>query len=194
MKTKVAVAEWNNATDALKDATTLAIHGQHKGAESRAYFAIEHGARAALAIRNQEPKTHTAVGRAFVNQLIHSGEMTAERSEDVKAARQRRERADYSSFYEGSKDNAHTACARAARFLAETRKYLLTRGLQQAVICSGAQIGAGAHIQYRAFVGPEAESVYQKGSLIERVGEENGLDYHNEGIEVDPSARIHDSS
>ena len=120
--------------------------------------------------------------------------MTAERSEDVKAARQRRERADYSSFYEGSKDNAHTACARAARFLAETRKYLLTRGLQQAVICSGAQIGAGAHIQYRAFVGPEAESVYQKGSLIERVGEENGLDYHNEGIEVDPSARIHDSS
>ena len=43
MKTKVAVAEWNNATDALKDATTLAIHGQHKGAESRAYFAIEHG-------------------------------------------------------------------------------------------------------------------------------------------------------
>ena len=66
MKTKVAVAEWNNATDALKDATTLAIHGQHKGAESRAYFAIEHGARAALATRNQEPKTHTAVGRAFV--------------------------------------------------------------------------------------------------------------------------------
>lgn len=131
MKTEIAKAEWKNAVEALNDAIILTIGGGYKGAESRAYFAMAHAARAALATKNQEPKTHTHVERAVNNQLVRSGEITADSGTDLGAGRQKRENADYSSFYESSQEAAHNACAGAARFLKETREYLLSRGLAE---------------------------------------------------------------
>ena len=131
MKAEIAKAEWKNAVEALNDAITLTIGGGYKGAESRAYFAMEHAARAALATKNQEPKTHTSVEKAVNNQLVRSGEITADRGAELGAGRQKRQNADYSSFYESSEDAAHKGCERAARFLGETRAYLVSRGLPE---------------------------------------------------------------
>ena len=100
MKAEIAKAEWKNAVEALNDAITLTIGGGYKGAESRAYFAMEHAARAALATKNQEPKTHTSVEKAVNNQLVRSGEITADSGAELGAGRQKRQNADYSSFYE----------------------------------------------------------------------------------------------
>ena len=70
MKAKLARDQWWNATETLKEATVLATCGQYKGAISRAFFAMEHAARAALAVKDQEPKTHRGMVQAFNNQLV----------------------------------------------------------------------------------------------------------------------------
>ena len=62
MKAEIAKAEWKNAVEALNDAITLTIGGGYKGAESRAYFAMEHAARAALATKTKSQR-HTPAWR-----------------------------------------------------------------------------------------------------------------------------------
>ncbi len=132
MKGKLARDQWWNATETLKEASLLATGGQYKGAISRAFFAMEHAARAALAAKDQEPKTHRGMVQAFNNQLVRSGEMDRDRGESLEDAHQARNAADYGSFYRATADEAYQLCGEAAAFLIETRKYLVNKGLSAA--------------------------------------------------------------
>lgn len=129
MKAKLARDQWWNATETLKEATVLATCGQYKGAISRAFFAMEHAARAALAVKDQEPKTHRGMVQAFNNQLVRTGEMDRDRGESLEDAQQARNTADYGSFYRATAHEAYQVCAEAAVFLTDTRKYLLKKGV-----------------------------------------------------------------
>ena len=129
MKKALARDKWRSATEALKEANVLTREGLYKGAISRAFVAMENAARAALALKGLEPKTHAGLGEAFKNQLIRSGAMDKKWSEALGAASEARNVADYGAFYQASADDAQNQCAEADEFLKETGKYLTRQGL-----------------------------------------------------------------
>ena len=69
MKKALARDKWDNACETLQEANVLARTGFYKGAISRAFFAMENAARAALALKDQEPRTHSGLIQAFNQQV-----------------------------------------------------------------------------------------------------------------------------
>ena len=130
MKEDLVRDRWWNATDVLKDASVLADAGQYKGAISRSFFSMEQAARAALATKGQEPKTHGGVVQAFNNQLVRSGEIDAKWAESLADGSSARNTADYSAFYRADDDEARKQCTEAAEFLHQTHQYLVRQGLK----------------------------------------------------------------
>ena len=135
MKADLVRDRWWNATDTLKDARILANAGQYKGAISRAFFAMEQAARAALATKGHEPRTHSGLVQAFNNQLVRSGEMDPKWGESLGDGSEARNTADYAAFYRASAEEAHEQCAEAAEFLKDTRGYLVEKGLGDSTRC-----------------------------------------------------------
>ena len=91
---------------------------------------MEQAARAVLATKGHEPRTHRGVVQAFNNQFIRSGEMNTRWGGSLEDGNQARNTADYSAFYRASEDEAQEQCAEAAEFLTDTRQYLVKKGLK----------------------------------------------------------------
>ena len=78
MNRSMVLAEWNRARESLRAAETLTREALYSDAISRAYYAILHGAKAALQIHKVAAESHPAVRRMFGLHLVQSGEMEPE--------------------------------------------------------------------------------------------------------------------
>ena len=114
MNRELVIAEWKKASGALRSARILTDAGEYDDAVTRAYYAMRHASLAALATRGvTPPRTHQGVQNAVRNQLVHGGELSSDRLEDLGQGRQTRESADYDAFASTNQEEAETACRHA---------------------------------------------------------------------------------
>jgi uncharacterized protein (UPF0332 family) len=69
----LVLAEWKRAHQSLGSATVLTREGFYEDTVSRAYYAILHGAKAALHVHDAAAASHAGVKRLFSLHLIRSG-------------------------------------------------------------------------------------------------------------------------
>jgi uncharacterized protein len=100
------LAEWNRARESLRAAETLTREALYSDAISRAYYAILHGAKAALQIHKVAAESHPAVRRMFGLHLVKSGEMEPEWSAYLTESLDDRLAADYDAETSFSKKEA----------------------------------------------------------------------------------------
>lgn len=121
---KTAESEMDRARGALKAAQWLLKGEFLEDAASRAYYAVFHAARAALATQATAPKTHAGVMRMLGEQLVKTGHIEAEYSRIFSAAQDARKFCDYVSSFQMSPDKAELRVDDAARFVERIERYL----------------------------------------------------------------------
>ena len=124
---KTVEAEMTLAQKALKAAQLLLKRAFLEDATSRAYYAVLHAARAALAAQATAPKTHAGVMRMLGEQLVKTGHIEAEYSRMFSAAQDARKFCDYVSSFQMSPDKAELRVHDAARFVERIERYLKDR-------------------------------------------------------------------
>jgi uncharacterized protein (UPF0332 family) len=131
MNRNMVVAEWNRARDSLRAAETLTRDGLYADAISRAYYAILHGAKAALHLHDIAAESHPAVRRMFGLHLVKPGEIEAEWSACLTESLDDRLEADYDVETYFSKKEARSECRRTKEFLNRIKRYLLKNGFKE---------------------------------------------------------------
>ena len=74
MNLDLAIAEWKRANRSLRAASSCLLHQCHADVVSRAYYAVFHAAKAALAFHGGTlPGSHGGVRQQFGIRLVESG-------------------------------------------------------------------------------------------------------------------------
>ena len=125
----MVLAEWRRAVESLHAAELLAAEGFETDAVSRAYYAVLHAAKAALAAHDVSVESHGAVKRLFGLHLIQPGTIEREWAALLVESLDDRLTADYDVESSFSSDEAEGDCRRARSFLNRIRRYLRTQRL-----------------------------------------------------------------
>ena len=131
MNRNMVVAEWNRARECLRAAETLTRDGLYADAISRAYYAVLHGAKAALHVHDIAAESHPAVRRMFGLHLVKSGEIEPEWSAFLVESLDDRLAADYDVETTFTKQEAGSECRRSRDFLNRIKRQLLAHGLKE---------------------------------------------------------------
>jgi uncharacterized protein (UPF0332 family) len=126
-----AIAEWKLATEALGAANALASGGFSTSCVSRAYYAMLHASKAALAVKDVESTSHRSVKRMFGQHLIQTNEIEQRWARELSEALDDRNEADYDADTTWSTADADRECQRATQFLRRMRDYLTRSGVPQ---------------------------------------------------------------
>ncbi len=127
MKDEVnALARWRleSAKARLTEARDLLRSHGYPGAISRAYYAILTAARALLALKDIDSKTHQATFLLFQKHYVKTGLFPKELAELAKRAKGIREAADYDDYVKVPAADARREVAAAAKFVAAVEKFL----------------------------------------------------------------------
>lgn len=121
----LARAEWQRAREAAAAAAVCRDNGYYADAISRAYYAIAHAAKAALALQGV-PKidSHEGLNRLFGRDLVSKNRVERIWSATLKQSHAKRLRADYHATDTFTVDDAQDACDHAAAFLNRIRPLL----------------------------------------------------------------------
>jgi len=114
------------AKKALLAAKTLLENQLYEDCVSRAYYAVLHAAKAALAIEGVEPQSHHAVRRMFGLHLVKTGKIEKEFARILTAEQEDREIGDYDIHIEIEQDTALKRVRDAEKFVERIEKYLQT--------------------------------------------------------------------
>lgn len=128
MNTERCIAEWRRGRSALRSAAVLRQTGLYPDSVSRSYYAILHGMRAALAIKDLIPNSHNGTRALFNQHLIYAGEVEREWLDYFKRARIERTAADYNVLTVITEPMAAFQHREAEQFTARIRRYLLAQG------------------------------------------------------------------
>lgn len=129
MNRVLVMAEWKRAAECQR-AAQLCMDGQcFADAAARAYYAVLHGAKAALHMRGVSADSHAAVKRLFGHHLIQTGLIEPDWGRLIGSTSDRRLMADYDVETVFAEADAAKACDDAAAFLARIRDLLLASGL-----------------------------------------------------------------
>ena len=121
----LARAEWQRAQEALGAAAVCRDNGYYADAISRAYYAITHAAKAALALRGVAKITsHDALNRVFGREIVITNRVERVWGAALKQSHAKRIRADYHATDTFTVDDAQDAVDRAAAFLNRIRSLL----------------------------------------------------------------------
>lgn len=131
MRQQNTIGEWKLATEALGAANALAIGGFSTSCVSRAYYAILHASKAALAVRGIESASHKGVKRMFGLHLVRTHEIEKKWADELSEALDDRNEADYDTDTTWSTEDANEECRRATRFLERIRDYLIKSGIPE---------------------------------------------------------------
>lgn len=112
------------ALEKLNSARILQRNGLYDDAASRAYYAMFHSAKAVLSRMNISPKTHRGVITAFGEHLIKRGIIERSLGENLRRAKDIREKGDYSPYYTTPEDVAETLIKDAEDFYASIKEKL----------------------------------------------------------------------
>ena len=130
MNRNYVLAEWARATAALGAGRSLA-GSFNADSVSRAYYAMNHAAKAALAVDDVVVDTHEGLKRMFGKCLVRTGAIEKEWAGHLHAGVDQRVGADYDASAIFTADHAAVECDRAGRFVERMRGYLLSRGLPE---------------------------------------------------------------
>jgi len=122
----ISQKELIRAKKALLAAKTLLENQLYEDCVSRAYYAVLHAAKAALATKDIEPESHNAVKRMFGLHLIKTGEIEKDFAKILTAEQEDRAIGDYNIYIEIEKDRAQKRVLDAERFVERIEKYLQT--------------------------------------------------------------------
>lgn len=121
-----AQKELDRARKALLAAKTLLENQLYEDCVSRAYYAVLHAAKAALATKDIEPESHNAVKRMFGLYLIKTGEIEKDFAKILTAEQEDRAIGDYNIYLEIEQDRALKRVRDAEKFVDRIKKYLQT--------------------------------------------------------------------
>lgn len=119
-----AQQELNRARKALRAAKTLEGAGLFEDCVSRAYYAVLHAAKAALAFSSIEPDSHESVRRMFGLHLVKAGEIEKEFAQILTAEKEDREISDYEVGVQIEAERAKQRVNEAERFIRRIEKFL----------------------------------------------------------------------
>jgi uncharacterized protein (UPF0332 family) len=121
-----ALKELNRAKKALLAAKILIEKDLREDCISRAYYAVLHGAKAALSMVGVEPDTHDGVRRMFGLHLVKTGKIEKEFAKIFTAEQEDREIGDYAIYINIEKERANQRVNEAEKFLKRIEQYLQT--------------------------------------------------------------------
>ena len=125
MNRTLAIAEWRRAELSQRAASVCLRHHCYADAVSRAYYAMFHAAKAALAFRDgTSPGSHGGVVQQFGFKLVRSGLLEGIWGSEIGQIYDLRVRADYNVVEAYSADYVRKVYQRAARFLERILRYL----------------------------------------------------------------------
>jgi len=116
--------ELTRAKKALLAAKTLLENRLYEDCVSRAYYAVLHAAKAALAMEGVQPQSHNAVRRMFGLHLVKTGKIEKDFARILTAEQEDREIGDYDIHIEIEQDTAHKRVVDAEEFVKRIEKYL----------------------------------------------------------------------
>ncbi len=112
------------AGECLGAAEVCKDNGFYADAVSRAYYAIMHGAKAALAMRQVQVTTHRGIMNQFGLHLVRNGLIETRWAEYISNGLFRRTKADYDPAAVFDAADARESCDRAAAFLNRIRTFI----------------------------------------------------------------------
>jgi len=122
----ISQKELIRAKKALLAAKTLLENQLYEDCVSRAYYAVLHAAKAALATKDIEPESHNAVKRMFGLHLIKTGEIEKDFAKILTAEQEDRAIGDYNIYIEIEQDRALKRVRDSEKFVERIEKYLQT--------------------------------------------------------------------
>ena len=120
--------ELKKAEQALKAAQNLLADGLYDDAVSRAYYAVFHGARAALKTKGIETVSHKGLISQFALHLVKTGEVEEEYGDILRQIKEDRETGDYEPLVTFGSDEAAQLVGSADRFLSKMRDWIEKKG------------------------------------------------------------------
>lgn len=113
----------------LRAAKVLFKEGLLEDALSRAYYAVLHGARAALVFNNISVGSHGAVRRFFGEHLVRTGKLDRRFGKILSEEQDERYRADYEVIFSPKKELVKGRIDDAEDFLTAIKDYLKGEGV-----------------------------------------------------------------
>lgn len=115
------------AKELTSEAKNLLENGAFKSANNRAYYAIEKGIKALLAVKQIDVMTHNGCLKQFNFLFIYQGDGTfnADDYQLIARAEQIRNASDYDDFYIASKDETREQVKNAEYFVSKVEQYVL---------------------------------------------------------------------
>lgn len=110
------------ADEKLKSARLLHAHGQYRDSASRSYYAMLAAARALLAMRDINPRTHSGVISSLADSFVRPGKLALRSSRLLKEAMDLREDSDYGDFVEVTEGDSAKQLRDAELFVEEARR------------------------------------------------------------------------
>lgn len=123
----LAKVRMERAKELLDDAADLLKKGSYKSANNRAFYAMEKGVKALLAMKNIEVTTHNGGLKQFNYIFIYKGDGTfsPEDYQKIAGAEQIRNASDYDDFYIASKDETKRLVENTKYILDKIEKYII---------------------------------------------------------------------
>ncbi len=94
------------AESKLNSAKILFEKGMYDDAISRAYYCMFYAAKAILYLKEKHPRTHRGVLSHFGLEFVKTGMIEEYYAKAITTAQERRERADYDTYYRPSKEES----------------------------------------------------------------------------------------
>lgn len=116
--------EMKKAEHSLKAAQKLPGEELTDDAVSRAYYAVFHGARAALKTKGIETKTHQGLITQFALHLVKPGLLETEYGDILRQEKEDRETGDYEPFVSFGLEEAEKRVKDAERFITRVQRFL----------------------------------------------------------------------
>lgn len=116
--------ELKKAEQALKAAQNLLADELYDDAVSRAYYAVFHGARAALRMKGVETISHKGLVNQFALHLVKPGEVDEEYGDILRQTKEDRETGDYEPLVSFDSEEAAQLVSGASRFLARMQEWI----------------------------------------------------------------------
>jgi len=108
----------------LEAAEELLRSGRYEDSVSRSYYCVLSCARAALTVKGSQPKTHEGTIRMFGDSFVKGESWPKIMGSNFSRLKALRDKADYSSSIEATKEDAEWSLRAARDFLRQTKSRL----------------------------------------------------------------------
>lgn len=119
-----ARARLKRAGSTLKAAKLLYENELYDDCVSRAYYAMHHAARAALALEDSSPKTHSGLVNQFGEKIVRLGRLDERKARELTMGLEMRIKSDYSAEFEVDKAKVKEMLENAEDFVESVTKYV----------------------------------------------------------------------